>query len=381
MMETGPWGPKDGSQTPNKKPGKASDQKKTTDADFEDFVKKSEDVVKNFFKSKDNKGGGDNKTPNNFQTPNSGPKKAPKSVIGLIFLGVILLWLLSGFYKVDPDENAVTLYFGKFYQITTPGLNYHVPYPFGQVIKKRVVSVNTEEFGFSSYASSYNRNFDAESLMLTGDENIVDVEFQVQWQIADIKDFVFNVANTKQTIRKAAESAMREVIAKSPIADALSDGKRKIEGEVKKSLQETLDYYGGGVRITLVQLLRVDPPAQVINAFRDVQTAKADKEKEINEAQSFSNDVIPRARGEASKMKEDSEAHAKKVVANAQGEAGRFLSVYRQYAKSKQVTRKRIYLETMEELYKNMDKVIIDSKASNSGVVPYLPLSTKQKVQ
>jgi membrane protease subunit HflK len=135
------------------------------------------------------------------------------------------------------------------------------------------------------------------------------------------------------------------------------------------------------VRITLVQLLRVDPPAQVINAFRDVQTAKADKEKEINEAQSFSNDVIPRARGEASKMKEDAEAHAQKVVANAQGEAGRFLSVYRQYAKSKEVTRKRIYLETMEELYKNMDKVIIDGQASKSGVVPYLPLNDKQRVK
>lgn len=381
MMETGPWGPVDGSSKPRQQDQDTKENNKKSDKEFEDFVKKSEDVVKNFFKkgSKNNSGGNGSNSNNQNpqpQTPNN--QKAPKSVIGLVILGAILAWLLSGFYKVDPDENAVTLYFGKFYQLTTPGLNYHIPYPFGQVIKKRVVSVNTEEFGFSSYQSSYNRNFDAESLMLTGDENIVDIEFQVQWQISDIKDFVFNVANTRQTIRKAAESAMREVIARTPIASALSDGKREIERQVKETLQETLEYYQSGVKITLVQLLRVDPPAQVINAFRDVQTAKADKEKEINEAQSYSNDIIPRARGEAAKMKEESEAHAKQVVANAQGEAGRFLEVYKQYARAKAVTKKRIYLETMEELYSNMDKVIIDKNASKSGVVPYLPLNGSQ---
>jgi modulator of FtsH protease HflK len=272
------------------------------------------------------------------------------------------------------------LYFGKFYSIETPGLNYHIPFPFGQVIKKSVTIVNTEEFGFASNSKKGQpRNLDAESLMLTGDENIVDIEFQVQWQIADIKDFVFNIAETNLAIRKTAESAMREVIARTPIANALSDGKRNIELATKDLLQQILDGYGAGVRIVLVQLRRVDPPSQVIDAFRDVQTAKADKEKEINQAQSYANDIIPRARGLSAEMKQQAEAFRQEVIANAQGEAGRFLSVYNQYAKAKQVTRKRMYLETMEKIYGDMDKVIIDKNASKAGVIPYFPLNDMPK--
>jgi membrane protease subunit HflK len=211
--------------------------------------------------------------------------------------------------------------------------------------------------------------------MLTGDENIVDIEFQVQWQISDIKNFTFNIVEPNQSIRKSTESAMREIIARTPIASALSDGKSKIEQETKILLQEILDAYGAGIRVVLVQLRRVDPPAQVIDAFRDVQTAKADKEKEINQAQSYANDIIPRARGESAQAKEQAEAYEKEVVANAQGEAGRFNAVYNQYSKAKQVTKKRIYLETMEKIYRDMDKVFIDKSASKSGVVPYFPLN------
>jgi membrane protease subunit HflK len=214
--------------------------------------------------------------------------------------------------------------------------------------------------------------------MLTGDENIVDIEFQVQWQISDISDFVFNIAEPNQTIRQAAESAMREIIARTPIADALSDGKKRIEVETKVVLQQILDSYKSGVRVTLVQLRRVDPPAQVIDAFRDVQTAKADKEKEINQAQSYANDIVPRARGTASQMTEQSEAYAQEVVTNAQGEAGRFTSVYNQYSKSKQVTKRRMYLETMEKIYRDADKVFIDKGASKGGVLPYFPLNELQ---
>lgn len=309
-----------------------------------------------------------------FEGNNSG-EKAPKSLIGLIVLALVLFWLASGFYKVDTDENATVLYFGKFYAITTPGLNYHIPYPFGQVIKKSVTAVNTEEFGFASNTRRGEvRNFDAESLMLTGDENIVDIEFQVQWQIADIKDFVFNIAEPNLTIRKSAESAMREIIARTPIASALSDGKKEIESETKLLLQEILDSYKAGVRIVLVQLRRVDPPAQVIDAFRDVQTAKADKEKEINQAQAYANDVIPRARGMAAQITQQAQAYSQEVVANAEGEAGRFMSVYNQYVKAKQVTKKRIYLETMEKIYRDMDKVFIDKSAGKNGVMPYFPL-------
>ena len=307
----------------------------------------------------------------NFKNNNSN-----KSLIGLIALSILLLYLSLGFYKVNTDENAVVLYFGKFNKIATPGLNYYIPMPFGQVIKKSVTSVNTEEFGFSSdNRKSLKRNFDAESLMLTGDENIVDIEFQVQWQIADIKDFVFNIVEPNQAIRKSAESAMREIIARTPIADALSDGKQQIEQDAKILLQEILDSYGAGVRVILVQLRRVDPPSQVIDAFRDVQTAKADKEREINQAQAYANDIIPRARGQAAQLLEQSQAYSKEIVANSEGEAGRFSSIYNQYSKAKQVTKKRLYLETMEYIYRNMDKIYIDRSIAKSAVLPYFPVN------
>lgn len=368
LTNSGPWGPW------NQKPNNNSESPKKPEENRQKFEQKTpppqrpqkndEDFFQKIFE----------RIKSFFDSASSG--KSPKSLAGLIILGISLFWLSLGFYQVDTDENAVLLYFGKYYKISTPGLNYHIPYPFGRVIKKSVTSVNTEEFGFTSSNKKFsNRDFNAESIMLTGDENIVDIEFQVQWQIADIKDFTFNIVDPEQSIRKSAESAMREIIARAPIAAALSDGKGKIEQETKVLLQEILDSYGAGVRIVLVQLRRVDPPLQVINAFRDVQTAKADKEKEINQAQSYANDIIPRARGEAAGQKEQAEAYAKEVVVNAQGEAGRFLSVYNQYTKAKQVTRKRIYLETMEKIYRDMDKVFIDKGAAKAGVMPYFPLN------
>ena len=394
LMNSGPWGSfnpgNSGQNKPNNDPENSGDQKPKNNSNpqnqgsdiFADLGKKIENFIEEAFNGSGGGNNGNKKNDNIYQMKQ--PKKeTPKSLIGLIILGIAVLWLASGIYKVDSDENAVVLYFGKYYKTTSPGLNYYVPYPFGQVIKKSVTTVNTEEFGFASSSKrsrrSSSRNLEAESLMLTGDENIVDVEFQVQWQISDIKNYVFNIATPNQSIRKSAESAMREIIARTPIANALSDGKSKIEQEAKVLLQEILDYYGAGVRIVLVQLRRVDPPSQVIDAFRDVQTAKADKEKEINQAQSYSNDIIPRARGEAAKMKEQAEAYAKQVTSKSQGEAGRFLSVYKQYTRAKKVTKNRIYLETMEEVYKNVDKIILDKNASKSGVVPYLPLNEFNK--
>ena len=305
--------------------------------------------------------------------------KTPKSIFGLFLLGLLFLWMASGIYKVDSDENGLVLYFGKFYSVATPGLNYHLPAPFGKVIKKSVTRVNTDEFGFESGDKKFfgkntknsAANSNAESLMLTGDENIVDIDFQVQWQISDIKDFVFNLEEPEVAVRKASESAIREIIARTPIADALSDGKRRIEQETKSLLQQILDSYGSGVRVVLVQMRRVDPPAQVIDAFRDVQTAKADKEREINQAQSYRNDIIPRAKGEASKITESAKAYKQEVVSNAEGQASRFNAIYAQYVKSKVVTKKRMYLEQMEKTYRDIDKVIIDKKA---GAIPYLPL-------
>ncbi len=374
LFNSGPWGPWGGAenkqQNQNNQNQQNGQQNKDRQQDPPKTPKNPKDELGKFFEKILNylKKLFDDK-------PNG---ELPKSLIGMIVLGISIFWLSLGFYKVNTDENAVLLYFGKFYKVATPGLNYHIPYPFGKVIKKSVTAVNIEEFGFTSNSSkkkNLNRDLNAESIMLTGDENIVDIEFQVQWQIADVKDFTFNLVDPTQSIRASAESAMREIIARTPIAGALSDGKGKIEQETKDLLQEILNSYQAGVRIVLVQLRRVDPPEQVINSFRDVQTAKADKEKEINEAQAYANDIIPRARGEAAQMKEQASAYAQEVVANAQGEAARFTAVYNQYTKSKQVTKKRIYLETMEKIYRDNDKIFIDKSAAKSGVMPYFPLN------
>ncbi len=326
------------------------------------------DKINQFFK---NLFSNDNKNSNN----NDNFNKEQKRNFGLIALTVLTLWLVSGFYKIDPDENGIILYFGKFSYVSTPGLNYYIPFPFGKLIKKSVTAVNTEEFTHSKNQKSV----DSSTLMLTGDENIVDIEFQVQWQISDIQSYVFNIANPDLAIRKAAESAMREVIARTPISEALSDGKSRIEQTTRDLLQQNLDLYKAGVRIVLVQLRRVDPPSQVIDAFRDVQTAKADKEREINQAQAYANDIVPRARGLAAQMHEQSEAYKQEVIANAQGEAERFLSVYKQYSMSKQITKKRIYLETMEKIYRDMDKVVVGREASKAGVTPYFPINDLSK--
>ena len=254
----GPWGQNGGSNN-----GENSNNKKSSEDNKEKSSKNPfgnnqnnnkkpdyEDIFTKFIKII-------NQKINDFTNGAKNQENPTKSSIGLVFLGIVLLYLTFGFYKVEPDENAATLYFGKFYKIAGPGLNYHLPFPFGQVIKKSVTNVNTEEFGFSSNKKTRNsdeRNFNAESLMLTGDENIVDIQFQVQWQISDIKDYVFNIAEPNQSIRKSAESAMREIIARTPIAQALSDGKMQIEQDVKILLQDVLDSYKSGIRVVLVQL-------------------------------------------------------------------------------------------------------------------------------
>lgn len=372
-MNQGPWGPWSGADA--QKPQNPNPQN--------DSGKNFGGGSQNGPSGGSNKGFGQNpkgdndfikKITNYFQA-----NKSPKQLASLIALGVTTLWLSSGFYKINPDENGIVLYFGKFYSIATPGLNYYIPYPFGELIKKSVTTVNTEEFGYNSGDNKNNkkggRNLEAESLMLTGDENIVDIEFQVQWQISNIEEFAFNITDSNLTIRKAAESVMREVIARTPISEALSDGKSNIEQTTRALLQQSLDSYKSGVRITLVQLRRVDPPSQVIDAFRDVQTAKADKEKEINQAQAYANDIIPRARGAAAQLQGQADAYKAEVVTNAEGEAARFIAVYNQYVKSKQVTKKRIYLETMEKIYRESDKVLIDKNAAKSSVTSYFPLN------
>ena len=274
-------------------------------------------------------------------------------IIGSFFL------LVSCFYTVAQQEEAVVLRFGKYSRTTESGLHFKLPTPVETVLK---VNVTSER----SVGSSQN-------LVLTGDENIVNIDFSVFWVIKDAGKFLFEIQDPEGTVKAAAETAMREVIAKSDIQPILTEGRAKIEIETQEIIQSILDEYNSGIQITQVQTQKADPPDQVIDAFRDVQAARADMERSKNEAEAYANDVIPRARGEAAKIMQAAEAYKQQVVAQAEGEASRFVSIYEEYAKAKEVTQERMYLETMEKVLADIDKVIIEKNAG-SGVVPYLPL-------
>ena len=302
-------------------------------------------------------------------------------ILGLVLL--IVIWALSGLYRVLPDEQGVVLRFGKFVSTTQPGLNYHIPYPVETVLTPKVTKVNRIDIGFRSASDSGRTSsvgdVPEESLMLTGDENIVNIDFSVFWVIKDAGKFLFKIQSPVVTVKAAAETAMREVIAKSKLQSILTEGRSRIEIETQDIIQSLLDEYESGIQITQVQTQKADPPDEVIDAFRDVQAARADMERSKNEAEAYQNDVIPRARGDAAKILQEAEAYKKQVVAMAEGEASRFLAIYYEYAQAKQVTQERMYLETMEKVLADIDKVIIDRKAG--GVVPYLPLPelTKKK--
>ena len=297
---------------------------------------------------------------------------------------LIVIWGLSGLYRVLPDEQGVVLRFGKFTSTTQPGLNYHIPYPVERVLTPKVTKVNRMDIGFRSerdtgFGSSTGvADVPEESLMLTGDENIVNIDFSVFWVIKDAGKFLFKIQDPSTVVKAASETAMREVIAKSNIQSILTEGRSKIEIETQEIIQSILDEYESGIQITQVQTQKADPPDQVIDAFRDVQAARADMERSKNEAEAYRNDVIPRARGEAAKILQAAEAYKKEVVAKAEGEASRFIAIYNEYAQAKVVTQERMYLETMEKVLADIDKVIIDKNAS-SGVVPYLPLPELKK--
>jgi len=297
-------------------------------------------------------------------------------VFGLVILAII--WTLSGLYRVLPDEQGVVLRFGKFVNTTQPGLNYHFPYPIESVLTPKVTKVNRIDIGFRSerdtgFTSGGVADVPEESLMLTGDENIVNIDFSVFWVIKDAGNFLFKIQDPQGTVKAAAETAMREVIARSNIQPILTEGRSLIETDTQEIIQQILDEYNSGIQITQVQTQKADPPDQVIDAFRDVQAARADMERSKNEAEAYRNDVIPRARGEAAKILQAAEAYKKEVVAKAEGEASRFLSIYNEYAKAKEVTQERMFLETMEKVLADINKIIIDKNAG-SGVVPYLPL-------
>jgi modulator of FtsH protease HflK len=309
-----------------------------------------------------------------------------QTILVLLILGFV--WLASGLYRVLPDEQGVVLRFGKFIKTTQPGLNYHIPFPVEAVETPKVTKVNRMDIGFRSERDS---GFSSgggvadvpqESLMLTGDENIVNIDFSVFWVIKDAGKFLFEIQDPEGTVKAAAETAMREVIAKSRIQQILTEGRAQIENETQEIIQSILDEYNSGIQVTQVQTQKSDPPDQVIDAFRDVQAARADMERSKNEAEAYANDVIPRARGEAAKIMQAAEAYKQKVVAAAEGEASRFVSIFNEYDKAKEVTQERMYLETMEKVLADIEKVIIE-KDAGSGVVPYLPLPElgKKKAQ
>ena len=298
----------------------------------------------------------------------------------LVGLAVILVfWLGSGLYRVQPGEVALQLLFGKYHSTTAPGLNFWLPTPFGEVIKVNVERTNTVNVGFRV---SNNRTSDVplESLMITSDQNIIDIDFVVQWRIKAPEKFIFNMRDPISTVKIAAESAMREVIGQTPLEAALTTRREQVQEISKTVLQKLLDDYGIGVSIAEIQLQNVDPPTEVIDAFQDVQRAKQDQERFINEATAYKNDIIPRARGDAQRAIQEASAYRERVIKEAQGEAKRFLSVYETYVSNKEVTIRRLFLERMQDVLRKSDKVIIDS-GSGSGVVPYLPLPELKKRQ
>jgi membrane protease subunit HflK len=298
----------------------------------------------------------------------------------LLALAAIALWGFSGFFRVEPDELGVVLRFGQVVREVQPGLNYHLPYPIETVLTPRALRVNKIDIGMRQVDDgrrSTTREVSEESLMLTGDENIVDVNFSVLWKVkpTGVGDYLFNIQNPEGTVKAVAESAMREVVGRSEIQPILTGARQTVETAVHDLMQKTLDHYGSGILVQQVQLQKVDPPAQVIDAFRDVQAARADLERAQNEAQTYANRVVPEARGRVAQITQAAEAYKSQTVAEATGQTSRFLKIYEQYKKAPDVTRERLYLETMERVLGGANKIIMDTNSGAQGVVPYLPLS------
>ncbi len=288
--------------------------------------------------------------------------------------GVLLfLWLISGFYQVGPSEQGVVLRLGKYTETTDAGLHYHLPYPFETVYlvnisKERSINLGVNDESFSNSGGL------SESHMLTGDENIVDINLTVVWNIKDARDFLFKTRTPDLTVKVAAQSVLREIIGQSKMEDVITGDRAKIENDTLKELQGLLDKFQTGVNIVRVKLQKADPPKQVVDAFNEVQRAKTDAERFKNEAEAYANEVLPKAEGEAIKRKQEAEAYRAAVISKAEGEAQRFSSVYDAYKTGKLVTSKRLYLETMEDILKKSKKVIMEPGQKSSNMMPILPL-------
>ena len=345
----GPWGGGSGGQQP---------------PDIEELLRRSQDRVKKIIPG----GGG-------------------KWLIIVALVGAVLVWGLTGVYRVQEGERGLELVFGKWDQLETlPGLRYNYPIPIGKTHIVNVQISNRLDIGFNSgdeggrSRASTQANL-RESLMLTSDQNIADIEVRVAWRVGEPAKFLFNILNPEGTVRVAAESSMREVVGQTTFVDVVGEGRGAVEARTMALLQSILDGYDVGIIIEDVQIQKSRPPAQVVDAFDDLQRAEQDKERLENEAQAYANSVVPEARGDAQRMIQEAEAYRQRQISEAEGEAQRFLSVYESYRQAPEVTRRRMYLETLGEVFGSAEKVIIDSGAGGSGVVPYLPLPELQKRQ
>jgi modulator of FtsH protease HflK len=353
----GPWG--SGGGGGNKGPWGSGPQPSggSTPPDLEDLLRRSQDKLRTVLP-----GGG----------------LGGRGLIIILILAV-LGWLATGIYRVDTNEYGVVLRFGAFNRYAQPGLNVHWPYPIESHLTPQVTVVRQIHIGMRLVEDLRRgttiRDVPEESLMLTGDENIVDVDFTVFWQVRPdkVSDYLFNISQQESTVKAVAESAMREIVGRNDIGPILTGARQGIEKDVFELMQRVLEEYKAGVMITQVQMQKVDPPQQVIDSFRDVQAARADLERAQNEAQTYANRVVPEARGRAAQVTQAAEAYREQTVAEAKGAASRFLKVYDEYKKAPDVTRQRLYLETMERLFSGTEKIIMDSGTA-TGAIPYLPL-------
>lgn len=372
MSNNGPWGGGgDDKDREERRPGARRPGETPSIPEIEDIMKKGSEQLRVLMGGKGGSGGRPGGRPGGGAP--SGPALTG-STLGLAALAVAGLWAYASFYTVKPEERSVELMFGQYSAIGNPGLNF-APWP---VVTAEIVPVTREQ----TVDIGTGRGGDMDTgLMLTGDQNIVDIEFQVVWNITDPAKYLFNLAEPEDTIRAVSESAMRDIIARSELAPILNRDRGAIAADLRQAVQATLDSYGAGINIVRVNFNRADPPREVIDSFREVQAAQQERDRLEKEADAYANKVTAGARGEAAQLKEEAEAYRAQIVNRAQGDAARFVSVYDEYVKAPEVTKRRMFLETMGKILGSVDKVIVDQTEGGQGVVPYLPLDQLKKSQ
>ncbi|MBL8560947.1 MAG: FtsH protease activity modulator HflK [Gemmobacter sp.] len=375
MSNGGPWGGGGGGNDDRNNDGRGTDgrgngpRRPGNDGpqipEIDEIVRKGQEQLRVLMGGK-GRSGGNGRGP---AGPGAGPLLTPQG-LGLGALALVAIWSWMSFYTVRPEERSVELFLGEFSDIGQPGLNF-APWPVVKAELVQVTGQRTTDIGTGSAG-------DGDSgLMLTRDQNIVDVAFQVVWNVKDPESFLFNLADPGDTVRAVSASAMRDIIARSELTPVLNTGRASIANDLQANVQATLDAYNAGIQVLRVNFDRADPPREVSDAFREVQAAQQERDRLQKEADAYANRVTAGARGEAARLLEDAEAYRARVVNDAQGEASRFLAVYGEYVKAPEVTRQRMYLETMENVLGRMNKVILDgvSGEAGAGVVPYLPLN------